>query len=86
MHPMDCRRSSCGDARRRLTRPARAGPVHPVIAPVAPIDYTILRNQAFTYTDLTQAKASGLSDNQVATVAKIAEETVSPSAPSGRIS
>jgi uncharacterized surface protein with fasciclin (FAS1) repeats len=50
----------------------------PTIAPVAPIDYSVLRNQAFTYTDLQQAKASGLSDDETATVAKIAEETGQP--------
>ena len=36
----------------------------PTIAPVAPIDYSILRNQDFTYMDLKQAHASGLTDNR----------------------
>ena len=47
-------------------------------SPAGTIDYTVLANRTFDYLDLTQAKASGLSDNQVATVAKIAEETGQP--------
>ena len=57
------------------TPPAAGADSIPTIAPVAPIDYSVLRNQSFTYLDLTQAKASGLSDDEVATAAKIAEET-----------
>ena len=50
----------------------------PTITPVTPIDYSVLLNQNFDYTDLTQAKDSGLTDDQIATVANIAEKTGQP--------
>jgi uncharacterized surface protein with fasciclin (FAS1) repeats len=52
-------------------------PVIPTIdpAPVGPngqpIDYTVLINSPFDYTDLNQAKAEGYSDSEIATMAKI---------------
>ena len=39
------------------------------------MDYSILSNPNYDYEDLQQAKARGLSDSQIATVAKIAAET-----------
>jgi hypothetical protein len=36
-------------------------------------DYSLLNNRAFDYMDLAQAKARGLSDREIATIAKIAE-------------
>ncbi len=41
-------------------------------------DYSILTKVPYTYYDLEAAKRTGLSDSQVATVAKIAEETGQP--------
>ena len=37
-------------------------------------DYSLLNTKAFDHTDLMSARARGLSENQVATVAKIAEK------------
>ena len=39
------------------------------------IDYSVLSDKTLDYTELMKAKARGLSDNEVATVAKIAEKT-----------
>jgi uncharacterized surface protein with fasciclin (FAS1) repeats len=41
-------------------------------------DYSILSNPNYDYVDLMQAKARGLSDNQIATVSKIAKESGVP--------
>ena len=41
-------------------------------------DYSILSNPHYDYIDLQQAKARGLSDSQIATVAKIAKQTGMP--------
>lgn len=41
-------------------------------------DFKMLNNKTFDYTDLMAAKARGLSDDQVATVAKIADKTGVP--------
>jgi len=41
-------------------------------------DYSILSNPAYDYIDLQQAKARGLSDSQIATIAKIAKESGTP--------
>ena len=43
-----------------------------------PTDYRILDNRIFDATDLEQARARGLSDNQIATVVKISRETTLP--------
>jgi uncharacterized surface protein with fasciclin (FAS1) repeats len=43
-----------------------------------PTDYKILNNRYFDGTDIEQAKARGLSDNQIATVVKIAKKTGMP--------
>ena len=43
-----------------------------------PTDYKILNNRIFDGTDLEQARARGLSDNQIATVVKISRETTLP--------
>ena len=48
-----------------------------MIAPVAPIDYRVLRHQDYTYR-ISSRRASGLSDTEIAVVAKIAEETGQP--------
>ena len=42
------------------------------------VDYTMLNSKTLDYTDLIAAKARGLSEDQVATVAKIAEKTGMP--------
>lgn len=42
------------------------------------MDYSILSNPTYDYIDLKQAKARGLSDSQIATVAKIANESYLP--------
>lgn len=42
------------------------------------MDYSILSNPNYDYVDLAQAKARGLSDNQIATIAKIAKESGVP--------
>ena len=42
------------------------------------MDYSILSNPNYDYVDLQQAKARGLSDSQIATIAKIAAETGKP--------
>lgn len=42
------------------------------------MDYSILSNPTYDYVDLKQAKARGLSDSQIATVAKIAQESYMP--------
>lgn len=42
------------------------------------MDYSILSNPTYDYVDLKQAKARGLSDSQIATVAKIAKESYMP--------
>ena len=42
------------------------------------MDYSILSNPTYDYVDLKQAKARGLSDSQIATVAKIAKESYLP--------
>ncbi|MBV9852188.1 MAG: hypothetical protein JO250_21185 [Armatimonadetes bacterium] len=39
------------------------------------IDYSLLNTQAFDYLDLKKAQVHGYSDNQIATIAKIAEQT-----------
>lgn len=39
------------------------------------MDYSILSNPAYDYVDLQQAKARGLSDSQIATIAKISKES-----------
>jgi hypothetical protein len=39
------------------------------------VDYSLLTNHHLDYVDLVQAKARGLSDNQIATVAKISTAT-----------
>jgi len=41
-------------------------------------DYSILSNPIYDYVDLQQAKARGLSDSQIATIAKIGKETGIP--------
>ena len=41
-------------------------------------DYSILSNPNYDYVDLMQAKARGLSDSQIATIAKIAGESYTP--------
>jgi uncharacterized surface protein with fasciclin (FAS1) repeats len=41
-------------------------------------DYTLLNNKSFDYTDLLKARSSGFSDNEIATMAKIAHETGEP--------
>jgi len=41
-------------------------------------DYSILSNPAYDYIDLQQAKARGLSDSQIATIAKISKESGEP--------
>ncbi len=41
-------------------------------------DFKMLNNKTFDYTDLMAAKARGLSEDQVATVAKIADKTGMP--------
>ena len=41
-------------------------------------DYSILSNRNYDYVDLEQAKARGLSDNQIATIAKISKESGIP--------
>jgi hypothetical protein len=41
-------------------------------------DYSLLNNQAFDYTDLLKARNSGLSDDSIATIARIAEITGLP--------
>ncbi len=43
-----------------------------------PTDYKVLNNRVFDATDLEQARARGLSDSQIATVAKISKETALP--------
>jgi uncharacterized surface protein with fasciclin (FAS1) repeats len=43
-----------------------------------PTDYKILNNRYFDGTDLEQAKARGLSDNQIATIVKISKKTGMP--------
>lgn len=43
-----------------------------------PTDYKVLNNRVFDGTDLEQARARGLSDNQIATVVKISKETALP--------
>ncbi len=42
------------------------------------MDYHILSNPHYDYVDLQQAKARGLSDSQIATIAKIAEKSGTP--------
>ena len=42
------------------------------------MDYSILSNPTYDYIDLKQAKARGLSDSQIATIAKIAQESYTP--------
>ncbi len=44
-------------------------------------DYSLLNNTTYDYLDLMQAKAFGLSNRQVATIAKIAERTEQPFCP-----
>lgn len=63
--------------------PAPMAPDSTVSAPMAPpvvetIDYTVLKNPFYNYTDLEAAKTRGLSDSQIATIAKIAKETDLP--------
>lgn len=41
-------------------------------------DYRLLNNHSFDYTDLSSARARGLSDDDIAITAKIAEETGEP--------
>ena len=43
-----------------------------------PTDYKILNNRYFDGTDLEQAKARGLSDNEIATIIKVSKETGLP--------
>lgn len=43
-----------------------------------PTDYRVLNNRVFDATDLEQARARGLSDNQIATVVRISSETTLP--------
>lgn len=43
-----------------------------------PTDYKVLNNRVFDGTDLEQARARGLSDNQIATIVKISKETALP--------
>jgi uncharacterized surface protein with fasciclin (FAS1) repeats len=73
---------SASAARAQDTTAPAAPPATPpaiTLPPATPmpvqIDYSVLANQPFTYYDLEAAKRSGLSDAQVATVAKIATET-----------
>ncbi len=40
-----------------------------------PTDYSILNNRVFDNTDLSQARARGLTDSQIATIVKISKET-----------
>ena len=42
------------------------------------MDYSLLNNPNYDYVDLQQAKARGLSDSQIATIAKIAQESYVP--------
>ena len=42
------------------------------------MDYSILSNPNYDYVDLMQAKARGLSDSQIATIAKISSESYTP--------
>lgn len=42
------------------------------------MDYSLLNNRHYDYIDLQQAKARGLSDSQIATIAKIAKKTGRP--------
>jgi uncharacterized surface protein with fasciclin (FAS1) repeats len=41
-------------------------------------DYTLLNNKSFDYTDLLKARSSGFSDDDIATIAKVAHETGEP--------
>jgi uncharacterized surface protein with fasciclin (FAS1) repeats len=43
-----------------------------------PIDYTVLVNSPFDYTDLCQAHAEGFSDREIAVIAKISAESGAP--------
>jgi len=64
--------------------PAPMAPDSTASAPMAPvpvvetIDYSILKSPFYNYMDLKSAKTRGLSDSQIATIAKIAKETDQP--------
>jgi uncharacterized surface protein with fasciclin (FAS1) repeats len=54
-----------------MTPPAMSGSM----ASSASMDYSLLNNPHYDYIDLQQAKARGLSDSQIATIAKIATKS-----------
>jgi uncharacterized surface protein with fasciclin (FAS1) repeats len=66
--------------------PAPMAPAPMMSAPMAsdpmsgstPTDYKILSNRYFNYSDLSQARARGLSESEIASVVKIAKETGLP--------
>ena len=59
------------------TAPMAMDSMHGMMAPGV-IDYSILNNQLYNYVDLQQAKNRGLSDSQIATIAKIAKKSYMP--------
>ena len=64
-----------------VTIPAPVPPVAftplnlPTLTVPPQIDYSVLLNKPFTYTDLMQAKYAGLSDSQIAAIGNIADKT-----------
>ena len=61
--------------------PAMSTPSMPMSGSMASsttMDYSLLSNPHYDYIDLQQAKARGLSDSQIATIAKIAKKTGMP--------
>ncbi len=59
-------------------KPMDSMPMSGSMSDTATPDFSLLNNMTYNYVDLQQAKARGLSDNQIATIAKIASESEVP--------
>ena len=60
------------------TTPMSSAPMSSDAMSSGTMDYHILSNPNYDYVDLKQAKARGLSDSQIATIAKIAQKSGTP--------
>ena len=60
------------------SKPMDSMPMSGSMSDTAMPDFSLLNNKNYDYVDLQQAKARGLSDNQIATIAKISSESEVP--------
>ena len=76
--PMDSTMPMNGTKPMSDTKPMDSMPMSGSMSDTAMPNFSLLNNGIYDYVDLQQAKARGLSDNQIATTAKIAKEADVP--------